>query len=729
MGDRQDALLSSDRPLEDPEEDQLGYAPFAQRLAEAIVNMAPPDGVVIALHGDWGSGKSTVLNFVEKYLRDMPEGDAPAIVRFNPWWFSGQEALTRRFFEQIGVVLSSRFAKTVGKISEHLKTLGELVSKAPVPYASAGQVVSHLAEGRARDVVGIKRKLASSLAALPRRVVVLLDDIDRLSPEEIRQLFKLVRGVGDLPNMVYVMAFARTIVVKALAEQSGVNGDEYLEKIVQVPFELPLPERVLLRQLLSRKLDTIVAGEASKFDQKRWGNIFFEGIDPFLQTPRDVARLANALSITYPAIKEEINPVDFIAIEALRIFCPRVHDAIRVSQDRFTGSGARAGILPPHDGGATDFYDRTVELAPEALQDSVKKLVTRLFPRLGSIWGNIGYSAEFETEWRRQRRVCSAEAIELYFRLSVPTGAISTPEMEQILALAEEPDALERRLLELSREARPDGTSRARAVLERLGDFVDEAIPEAHAPHFVRAFLSVGDQLLLPQDERKGLFWFDNRRMMVNLMGRLLSRLGEPERHEALSGAVASSESLSMAVDLVAQLAAEHGRPAGNPASEAERLVTREHVLQLERTALGRIREAASDGSLLTSALLANNLYRWLEWGEHDEVRSWAASIVESDEGLARFLSAFASKVRSQGMGDAVAEVTTQVDPKYVAHFVDPDDIIERARALRQATSLRAHEQIAVEQFVLAYDMVKKGEDPSDPVSWAVSRGPGKDTG
>ena len=83
--------LSSDRPLGDPGEDRLGYAPFAERLAESLYRLAPREGFVMALYGPWGSGKSTVLGFVEYYLDKMPFDDRPVIVHFNPWWFSGHE--------------------------------------------------------------------------------------------------------------------------------------------------------------------------------------------------------------------------------------------------------------------------------------------------------------------------------------------------------------------------------------------------------------------------------------------------------------------------------------------------------------------------------------------------------------------------------------------------------------------------------------------------------------
>ncbi|MEO5937281.1 MAG: P-loop NTPase fold protein [Terriglobales bacterium] len=98
------AILSSDRPSIDPKQDLFGHAPFAEALAKSIHSYPDADGVVLALYGPWGSGKSTVLAYVLHYLQQLPEEEQPVIVTFNPWWFSGQENLARAFLGQLQAV-------------------------------------------------------------------------------------------------------------------------------------------------------------------------------------------------------------------------------------------------------------------------------------------------------------------------------------------------------------------------------------------------------------------------------------------------------------------------------------------------------------------------------------------------------------------------------------------------------------------------------------------------
>ncbi len=141
-----DNLFSSDKPLTKPEDDRLAYGTFAQRLAESLLAMAPADGFVVALYGSWGSGKTTVVNFIVHYLEDRPEDERPIIVHFNPWWFSGRENLIRAFFDQLQAALAGRLKSGWRQTRRHLAQFAGLVSEAPIPYASTGKVLKRVIE-------------------------------------------------------------------------------------------------------------------------------------------------------------------------------------------------------------------------------------------------------------------------------------------------------------------------------------------------------------------------------------------------------------------------------------------------------------------------------------------------------------------------------------------------------------------------------------------------------
>ena len=142
------STFSSDNPLIDPANDMLGYAPFSKLLAQSISRMCPKEGIVVAINGPWGSGKSTILNFVLYYL-EHEFADQPVItIHFNPWWFSGRENLTRLLIGQIRAQLGD---KDYGELKGKLANYTELVTTIPgVPGKDTGGIIAKIIAKRAR---------------------------------------------------------------------------------------------------------------------------------------------------------------------------------------------------------------------------------------------------------------------------------------------------------------------------------------------------------------------------------------------------------------------------------------------------------------------------------------------------------------------------------------------------------------------------------------------------
>lgn len=430
--------LSADRPSTDPKDDLFGHAPFAKSLADSICRYPGSDGLVLALHGPWGSGKSTVLGYVSHYIEQPPEECRPAIVTFNPWWFSGQENLARAFLGQLQAVLpakSEKFKKLGDLLGDFAEGIGGMIDLSGMTGGSAGKfgkLIGMATKRKPKDVPALKSEISKILKEAGKRILVVIDDIDRLTPEETRQLFTVIKALADFPNVVYLLAFDRDVAAHAIEQQSGLPGKRYLEKIIQVPFELPPVDRVALRAALFRRLDQVL-GDTSDglFDQSYWTNVFHDGIDPLIQVPRDVVRFANTLSVTYPAVRGEVNPVDFIALEAIRVFLPDLYDIVRTSPEWFSGHN-RNDRYEGDGSAAQAFHQQWMNEIPEALRASTQALLERIFPKIG----RMGYGADWLAEWRRNLRACHPDVFPIYFRLTVSPGAVRRSEMMALLSLA-----------------------------------------------------------------------------------------------------------------------------------------------------------------------------------------------------------------------------------------------------------------------------------------------------
>lgn len=708
-------FLSPDKPLKNPEHDQLGYAPFAKHIAESICKMTPPEGLVIAIYAPWGSGKTTVLNFIEDYIERKTEIEQPVIVHFNPWWFSGQEDLIRHFFDQLCATLKKTKLVVQG-LTKKLSDFVNLLSEIPTAYSPAIKAAGKSLTPKQKDVPKIKAEIAEMLRKSKKRILIIVDDIDRLTQDEIREIFRLIKSVADFPNIAYLLAFDKDVVISALNHQQGMPGESYLEKIVQLPLELPYPDKLALQNLLFEKFNAIFAGTPQEhIDSTYWGNVFYEGIESFLKTPRDIIRLSNVLALTYPAVKGEVNLTDFIAIQTLQVFCPVVYEIIRTNKDAFTGhADQRSGIQKALD----EFHSEWVkELREEKKMkkeevESIQQLLTRLFPKLESIWGNTYYGHEWEAEWNIKLRICSPEKFPIYFRLSVPESSFSNAEMKTILTLSNDVETFSKKLLELSQQLCPDGTTRVRTFLEQFMDYIQHTDSIQNFSSIVEAFFQVGDQLLLPQDAQHSLFDAGNEIRISRILYHILKPYEENVKFTVLKEAIPKALAISVIVWFITALKQEHGENKTSQIDEKHFLTT-EHLQEIQIFVLTKIQEAANKGTLFQTPLLPQVLYFWKDHAWQD-VKQWVQQIIQTDEGLCLFIAKFLQKLRSQAFTDKVARVTYRMDPKWLEPFLNPAGIIDRARKLAKSDKLTGIQKLSVQQFIEEYDLRQHGEDPSD---------------
>jgi predicted KAP-like P-loop ATPase len=242
--------LHADAPIRSADEDQLGRAVLVNLIAAEILEAPAEAGFVLSLMGPWGSGKSSVLNLVESEL-----GDRVEVLRFDPWLFSGAEQLVTRFFSELAAQLRGSKSAAIRDLAGVFVSYGEAVAPlVPLIFGRTGAAVAAVLQ-RGRKTVKDKgasasaqrRELQRHLAAVQRPIVVFVDDIDRLTPEEVREVVRLVKLVGDLPGVRYLLAFDRRRVELALSDRAE-DGRTYLEKIVQAPHDLPVVDPVRLRR-------------------------------------------------------------------------------------------------------------------------------------------------------------------------------------------------------------------------------------------------------------------------------------------------------------------------------------------------------------------------------------------------------------------------------------------------------------------------------------------------
>jgi len=229
--------------------------------------------------------------------------------------------------------------------------------------------------------------------------VVVVDDIDRLSTSEIRDVFKLVRLTASFPNIIYLVAFDRGRVEMALSEE-GVPGRDYLEKILQVAVDLPaVPDQVLLRQIYSA-INAVIATieRTGPLDEQVWPDIFAEIIRPLIRNMRDVRRYVAAVHGTVSALDGQVAFPDVLALEAIRVFLPDVFARLHGTVDALTTTS-------PLSSGGREETLRLKSQIDGLIHDAgahgkvVRDMVERLFPAASRHIGGSHFGNDWMSRW------------------------------------------------------------------------------------------------------------------------------------------------------------------------------------------------------------------------------------------------------------------------------------------------------------------------------------------
>lgn len=467
-----------DSPLVDASMDELDRRPFADALVRAIERAPLADGFVIGLHAPWGDGKSTVLNFVASAL---PKRQIPCI-RYNPWRFSDESQMIRGLIKQIITAIGKPDPKLRALAVKYGDTLSTIVG---VLDETAGRATAALAAHIEGDLEQQHDKLVNSMRKAPRRVAVLIDDIDRLDHTEILTLLRIVKACADLPGLVYVLAFDDTVVAEALqaryAQAPADSGRRFLEKIVQMPLSLPPADPVALERKLRAGIDRIVSAlgiTLGPSDQDRFDELFSNGLRPAIQTPRQVKQYLNAASFALAALAHEANPADVLMVEGLRALYPSVYAVVRTNQDLICGGPLRENdVVVAHKLDGKLWKSAAMQELLVRQRHGVEHLLRGLFPRLALDSTRPGISPVDVARWERDKRVCAPSYCARYFAYAVGSSDVPETALDAILQLAErsESAALD---AEVSDALRPQ---RQRATMERLKSRVMLIAPNAAA--------------------------------------------------------------------------------------------------------------------------------------------------------------------------------------------------------------------------------------------------------
>ena len=459
----------ADQAILTKDDDLLRRTPFAEHLARFISEWHDNYGLVIALHGPWGSGKSSIKNIVLENLRvgwqakrdNNQPGMYEPLLEFNPWRWAGQDQITTAFFNELGktigkvqptqeqrdrvaskwkeygaiLTVGASVADSLGAILPFIgvPTLGipGAISKVLRQSAGVTKTGAEGAEAQAKrdtkTLEEIKREITTDLEELKMPILIVMDDIDRLTPEELKLLFGLIKASADFPKLVFLLLFQRETVAASLEKVLNIpSGDQYLRKIIQLEFDIPKADPRLLKNELTKAITAaFIDAEKTRVDRARLTAFLNYEADPFFRTLRDIYRFGTTLKFHTGLLREtgalEVDPMDLILLETLRLAAPSVYQEISKSSSILTVTRDQlidARFENPNEvSEASQKVRALVDKAPEEIRPAVEKFIELLFP----LALHLTDTDEDELPYfdpqaaHNQHRACDADGFDRFF--------------------------------------------------------------------------------------------------------------------------------------------------------------------------------------------------------------------------------------------------------------------------------------------------------------------------
>jgi hypothetical protein len=431
----------ADKAVATEHEDEFQRYSFAKRIAETIRDRQSADSLVLGLYGKWGLGKSSVLNFIITELA----GTDVITISFNPWRFEGEEQLLLGFFgdlssalEEIAPTVQSAVTKAV---SEYAKTV---VAKISLLHQHPDS--NHLKELKSQAILeGLKYQIGELLHSAGKRILVLIDDIDRLATQEIQAIFRLVKLTVDFQYTTYLLAFDEGLVARAVGERypggGKAAGRRFLEKIIQVPLHLPMIQPEAMQKFfevrLNRNLE-LTNTRLTDSERQRLIHSLSIGVMPRVTTPRHVSRYSNTLSMVLPLLRGEVNTVDLILLEALKVFYPELYQLITKNQERLIGEVKNTSVSH-----IASYYDTVFGKGGSKFEEAAPVFYT-LFPNLRRLYGNAfpftKSAPTEEDELYSIKSVASSYYFKRYFSYAVQEGEIPDVSFSEFLTAMAQSD-------------------------------------------------------------------------------------------------------------------------------------------------------------------------------------------------------------------------------------------------------------------------------------------------
>ncbi|MGK7956255.1 MAG: P-loop NTPase fold protein, partial [Crocosphaera sp.] len=520
---------------------------------------------------------------------------------------------------------------------------------------------------------------------------------DRLTKEEMRQMFQLVKGLANFPNTIYLLSFDPAVVTEALKDVQTGDGVKYLEKIIQVPFTVPEISRIELDSYFHTQVYNIIS-QNSEIDETLDQNfisknnndeivinsIYWKKICSFykfltyFEDIREINRFLNIFRFEYDFIGNEVNTIDLVVLSAIKSQDNHLYEFIRNNKDFFS-----SGDKTYNSEGQEAYKERLKKLYIEKKRDFqkievIEAVLRVIFPKFNRFLGQefpLLYNImiyQAEEVLQKHRKIGHSEIFDTFFQLSVPNHKIPYTTIKSIIELQDQPQLFAGKVKELIEQ------DKTQELFEELNIYLQE-FREEYKKDLIK--------ILFPFDyliDFNEIGKFSNKEYFSLFIKKLLESSNINLNSFLIELENENIEGVYFLCVLLYDYARKNNFDDGQRNFIRENINNSEHgdtFKKLEQLIDKRLQKKADDSALQIDLNLAYYLYTWKRIN-YEATRNYVNQLLETQKGIIHYFTGGLSYSPSNGERKAV------IPQNYITYFTEIEPLINKVQNIKDDQSL-----------------------------------------
>nr|WP_315242096.1 P-loop NTPase fold protein [uncultured Flavobacterium sp.] len=340
-------FLISDDPILTKEQDLLNYDSTVGRLTEILINDKHPKSISIGLIGPWGNGKSSVIQLVKNNIEASEQFNKKEIIsiHFLPYLNHNENEIINEFF----TLLSNELTPYNGRLSNQIVDYSEKLTDLYQNKNLKGFLENHITNFSQSSACELYENINKMLEETGKKIIVFIDDLDRLNQKEILQTLKLIRNTANFTNTFFVLAMDKQYVIKRLSAKGNILDTKFVDKFFQLEIYLPEIDNGILKQYFITELLRPFSPAPDNLDQRLHSALADPSLlfEDYVKNFRDVKRIVNQIKYDLTLFKEDfsyLNLKDFINFTFFKLKFPHIMKELNDNRGKYLTIDRSKGI-------------------------------------------------------------------------------------------------------------------------------------------------------------------------------------------------------------------------------------------------------------------------------------------------------------------------------------------------------------------------------------------------